>query len=313
MYIFNNKCLKKSYYEILNIDKKCSEDDIKKAYRRKSMETHPDRNQNDPEASSKFQEVSTAYDVLSDKQKRRMYDMGILRSGMDADMDTGMPMNEEDLMNFFTNNLFSGGLQNYMEGACGRAQVFHMGGIPVNFSAGMQKTEPIVKHVELSLERAYVGCTLPLEVTRWVRGITQQEEIETLYITIPPGIDDNEIILLEGKGNILNERNKGDVKVFIKIINTTEFERDGLDLIYNKNVTLKEALCGFVFDMKFIDGRDFKINNGNGNVIHANYKKLVPKLGMKRDHHIGNLIIVFTVIFPEKLEEEQINKLKEIL
>jgi len=308
----------KNYYDTLNIDKNCSDDDIKKAYRRKSMETHPDRNQNDPEASSKFQEVSTAYDVLSDKQKRRMYDMGILRSGMNADMDTGMPMNEEDLMNFFTNNLFSGGIPDLgglsgLSGLGGRAQVFHMGGIPVNFSASMQKTPPIVKHVELSLERAYVGCTLPLEVTRWVRGITQQEETETLYITIPPGIDDNEIIVLAEKGNVLNERNKGDVKVFIRIINTTEFQRDGLDLIYNKNVSLKEALCGFVFDMKFIDGRNFKINNGNGNVIHANYKKLVPKLGMKRDHHIGNLIIVFTVIFPEKLEEEQINKLKEIL
>ena len=89
--------------------------------------------------------------------------------------------------------------------------------------------------------------------------------------------------------------------------------RDGLDLIYNKNVTLKEALCGFAFDMKFIDGRNFKINNGNGNIIHANYKKIVPKLGMKRDNHIGNLIIIFSVMFPEKLEEDQINKLREIL
>ena len=305
----------KDYYEILNINKKCSEDDIKKAYRKKSMETHPDRNPNDPEANSKFQEVSTAYDILSDKQKRRMYDMGVLKSDMDVGMDTGMPMNEEELMHFFTNNLFSGNLNNLggFGGLNGRAQVFHMGGIPVNFSSAMQKTAPIVKHVELSLERAYTGCTLPLEVTRWVHGITQQEEKETLYVTIPPGIDDNEIIVLKEKGNILNERNKGDVKVFIKIINNTEFERDGLDLIYNKNVSLKEALCGFAFDMKFIDGRVFKINNGNGNVIHADYKKLVPKMGMKRDHHIGNLIIVFSVIFPDKLEEEQINTLNKIL
>jgi len=304
----------RNYYDILNIEKNCSEEDIKKAYRRKSMETHPDRNQNDPEANSKFQEVSTAYDILSDKQKRQMYDMGILKS----DGDHGMPMNEEDLMNFFTNNLFNGGLGNFsglndLGGLNGRTQVFHMGGIPVNFSSAMQKTSPIVKHVELSLERAFNGCTLPLEITRWVHGITRQEEIETLYVTIPPGIDDNEIIVLKEKGNVLNERNKGDVKIFIKIINNTNFLRDGLDLIYNKNVTLKEALCGFVFDMKFIDGRNFKINNGNGNIIHANYKKIVPKLGMKRDNHIGNLIIIFSVIFPEKLEEDQINKLRKIL
>ena len=54
------------------------------------------------------------------------------------------------------------------------------------------------------------------------------EETETLYVTIQPGIDDNEIIILAEKGNILNDKNKGDIKLVIKIINETDFERNGL-------------------------------------------------------------------------------------
>ena len=64
--------------------------------------------------------------------------------------------------------------------------------------------------------------------------------------------------------------------------------------------------------MEHIDGRTFKINNGNGNVISPGYKKMIPKLGMKRDGHQGNLIIDFTVVFPEKLSSEQIEKIKDV-
>ena len=286
-------------YQILGIDKTADEAEIKKAYRKKSMQTHPDRNPNDPTANAKFQAISEAYDILSDTQKRQMYDLSI---------GGHISTNPNDIFEqLFSNNLSN--LNNLFPGA----QVFHMnGGIPMNFNAS-RKTAPIVKNIELSLEKAYSGCVQSLEITRWVMGNVKYEETETLYVTIQEGIDDNEIILLKEKGNIVNENNKGDVKIFIKIINNTEFERDGLDLKYNKTITLKEALCGFNFDMKYLDGRNFKINNNNGNIISTNYKKMVNNLGMKRNNNIGNLIIVFTVIFPEKLTSEQIESLKKIL
>ena len=76
---------------------------------------------------------------------------------------------------------------------------------------------------------------------------------------------------------------------------------------------MKDALCGFVFDMTYLDGRVYKINNNSGNVIANNYNKVLPGMGMKREQHVGNLIINFTVAFPEKLTEEQINGLRAIL
>ena len=141
----------------------------------------------------------------------------------------------------------------------------------------------------------------------------QREETETLYVPIPEGIDDNEIIILKGKGNVIDEASKGDIKVFIKITNNTEFVRNGLDITFHKTISLKDALCGFSFDHKYIDGRVFKINNGNGNVISANYKKMIPNMGMKREDHTGNLIINFNVTFPERLTEEQVRIIEGVL
>ena len=155
---------------------------------------------------------------------------------------------------------------------------------------------------------------MPIEITRWIlENNVKREETETIYLPIPAGIDNNELIILKEKGNILSDTNKGDIKVFIKIQNDSDFIRNGLDLVLNKTITLKDALCGFVFDMNYLDGRIFKINNVGGNVISNNYNKVLPGYGMKREEHVGNLVINFTVSFPEKLTEEQINKLREIL
>ena len=134
-----------------------------------------------------------------------------------------------------------------------------------------------------------------------------------LYVKINKGIDSGEIIIIEGKGNILNERLKGDIKLFINVENNTNMKRDGLNLKIKKEITLKEALTGFKFDIKHINGKTYTINNDTCNIIPSNYIKEIGNLGMIREGITGNLIIKFSVIFPEKLTEEQISKLKEIL
>jgi DnaJ-class molecular chaperone len=83
---------------------------------------------------------------------------------------------------------------------------------------------------------------------------------------------------------------------------------------------LKEALCGFTFSIKYLDERTFKIENRNGNVISPGYNKIIPGLGMVREKNDndapksankGNLVIVFTVTFPDKLTKEQTEKIEE--
>jgi DnaJ family protein A protein 2 len=164
------------------------------------------------------------------------------------------------------------------------------------------------------MEQVLTGGTVPIDIERWIiEDGNKLFEKETLYVDIPKGIDDNEILLIRDKGNIASEICKGDVKLFIKVTNNSDLQRVGLDLILEKKISLKESLCGFSFDLKYVNGKNYTINNNSGNIIPPGHKKIIPNMGLTRDKHTGNLIIVFEVEFPTKLKEECITKLNEIL
>ena len=121
--------------------------------------------------------------------------------------------------------------------------------MPVNINNAMSKPTPIIKTIPISMECVMNGGNIPVEIQRWiVEGVNKHFEVETIYVTIPQGIDDNEIIILREKGNILNENCKGDIKIFIKIENDTEFKRNGLDLILEKKSFIKR---GIMWDLIF--------------------------------------------------------------
>ena len=176
------------------------------------------------------------------------------------------------------------------------------------------KPAPIVKTIVINMNQVLEGAIVPVEIERWLlENDMKMFENETLYVTIPAGVDDNEIILLKDKGNFVEDSCIGDVKLFIKVENKTEYERHGLDLLFHKTITLKESLCGFQFELPYLNDKTFTINNNGGNVIPAEYKKVIPKLGLTRDERVGNLIIMFHVKFPEKLTSEQMTAIASIL
>jgi hypothetical protein len=187
-------------------------------------------------------------------------------------------------------------------------RVFHGG------QETFQKPSPITKTLFITMEQVLTGANIPIDIEKWImeNGI-KAYELETIYVTIPPGIDENEILVIKNKGNVLSENLKGDIKVVIKITNETNFKRNGLDLILEKNISLKDALCGFSFELKFINGKSYTLNNNKGNIIPPEYKKVYQGMGLTREQHKGNMIIHFHVDFPESLTTEQILKLTEIL
>lgn len=337
---------KENYYAILGVEENSSQDEIKKSFRKLSMKWHPDKNRNNSDAEEKFKSISQAYDILSDKDKKKEYDFS-RKFGLNGVRGGNGSINPDDILNmFFGGNVpgsgggIPGGLagmmggfpfdmdestsgvhQFNMPGGFGNVKIFtSTNGVPNNmngnnFNPMMQrkKPSPIIKNVTIDINDAYEGINIPIEVERTIEEQKKiRQEKETVYVDIPPGVDNNEIILIKEKGNITFDDYKGDVKVFITIKNNTHLERQGLNLILNKTITLKEALCGFSFDLKFITGKIYKINNAT-DIIQPNYRKTIKNMGMKRGQNNGDLIIIFNVEFPKKLTKEKISKIKNIL
>jgi hypothetical protein len=194
----------------------------------------------------------------------------------------------------------------------GNVRVFR-NGQQVNVD-NMNKPPPIIKNVTISLEQSYKGDQIPVKIERWVfeDGIRKIEN-ETLYVPIKKGIDDKEIIILRERGNTMDINLKGDVKIIINIQNSSGFKREGLNLHMDKEVSLKESLCGFEFIIHHISGKQLRFSNEKGNTIKDGQVKSIPNYGMERDNHKGALCVKFMVKYPEKLTPEQIEKLMEIL
>ena len=323
-----------NFYEILECPETSSIDEIKKSYRRLSMIYHPDKNKNNPDATAKFQKINEAYETLGDLDKKREYDamknnpffkMTGGGGGGGGGFSHGGGSMEDIIANLFGGIPF-GHMQSFNNEHAGpfanshfangpftsNVRIFH-NGVPVNVQGFSPKPPPIIKNIVVPIDKILTGTIIPIDIERWIinNGIKIFEN-ETVYVTVPKGIDEGELIVLQDKGNSAREDCKGDIKVFVKIENNSEFKRSGLDLIYEKIITVKEALCGFSFELKYITGKVYTINNNSGNIISNGYKKMIPNMGFTRDSHIGNLIIIFTVNFPDKLTSETIEKLKTI-
>ena len=311
-----------NFYKILGVDEKASKEEIKKAYRALQMKYHPDKNPGNNDAMVMTQKLNEAYETLGDEQKREEYDMTRNNPFFRQSGPNNMNVPMDDIFNMF----FGGGNPFGMPGMPGMAGMPGMHGMPpgtkihffqggpMNFQQAIQKPTPIIHNINIKISQVLTGATVPLEIERWLleQG-TKVFEKETIYVTIPKGVDEGEIIVLRDKGNIINEQCKGDVKIFVKIENDSMFTRSGLDLVLEKTITLKESLCGFSFEVTYINGKSYTLNNNPGNIISSGFRKVIPNLGLERDQHKGNMVVVFNIQFPEKLTEEQNKGLREIL
>lgn len=309
-----------SLYDVLEIPRSATESEIKKAYRTLSLRYHPDRPGGD---SEKFKIISEAYEVLSDPQKKAQYD----RFG-DSGGQTmgGFEMNHEDVHNIneiFTHILGGHGpgirIQRMNGGGGGVFQEFFhgFGGVPPGMNHFFQPfiSPPSVNiPVSISLQQAYTGCVLPLSFEKTIiqqdKRMSQKQDIR---VNIPEGVHENETIVLDNQGHEINGV-AGDVRVTVHIENSTEYIRQGMNLLYMKNISLKEALCGFSFDIPLITGNYLTIKNINTvKVIKPGFQQTIHGYGMKRDGQCGNLLIDFQIVFPESLTSAQKEVLMETL
>ena len=335
------------FYKVLELPETATMDEIKKSYRRLSLLHHPDRNGNSTESVARFQKLSDAYETLGDADKKREYDMTrnnpfikMMSShnqgnpfSQGSPFGQGIPFGQgqmdDILAGLFGLNMNQGQspFATFGQGPpFGQGSHFGQGppfgqnirvfhnGMPININKQQnQKPQPVTATIIVPIDKILTGTTVPIDIERWIiENNNKVFEHETIYVPVPKGMDEGELIVLKDKGHILNEHCKGDVKIIVKIENNTDFQRQGLDLILQKTITIKEALCGFSFELKYITGKTYTINNNAGNIIPNGYRKIIPNMGFSRDEHTGNLIILFDVKFPEKLSQDAINALKNI-
>jgi len=197
-------------------------------------------------------------------------------------------------------------------------QAFH-NGVPVSGMHGhgprvvqVPPPETIIKTISISLEQSYNGCSIQLEIDRHIpdNGVVRIER-ETLHVQIPKGVLQGDNIILNDSGNMNEAGIKGDIRIIINILQHSIFKVENLDLHIEKTITLKDALCGFNFEIHHLSGKVFQLSNKPGNIIKQGSVKTIPNLGLEKNGETGSIKIKFQVEFPETLSAEQIQILSQ--
>lgn len=339
------------YYKILGISKSASDEEIKKAYKKLALKWHPDRNaKNKEEATRKFKEISEAYEVLSDKDKRSIYDQygeEGLKNGFGGANSQGSfgfdtrEFNHGDASYFFKSSTGGssggGGFRPFRPTSAEEIFRQFFGGSfdPFNnfeeesnismksgFGSGNKsqhtpRNSTVTKKLPCSLDELYNGTIKKLKVTKKIydqlsKKTTIAEKI--LTINIKPGWKFGTKIKFPNEGDELPNGETQDIEFVIEEKSHSFYSRNNDDLICKLHISLSEALCGFSRTIKTLDNKELLVSNKN--VTKPNQEFKFPHRGMpnQKDPTLkGFLIINVQVDFPEKLEPKQIEELKRIL
>ena len=297
----------KDLYKILNINKSSTDNEIKKAYKKLAFQYHHDKNKSS-DAESKFREISEAYDILMNTDKRRMYD----NFGYDSISGDIPQINPLDLFQSLFNVDFTGLGENM------NSNIFVFSDLS---SMPFMNSNPIMKYnLECSLEELYHGTQKEFSILHNTKEISNKSTKYVINVKRGSKNDDN-IVVKEG-GNYIPELNlTEDLVIQIVEKEHPRYKRKDNDLYIIENISLCEALTGVNIS---IDHFDELINIKINQIVKPNQMFQVFNKGMPIKHdnqslsdgsdkNYGNLIIDLQIEFPESLGEKQMNYLKKIL
>lgn len=318
---------KMTHYETLGVQKDAADVDIKRCFRRLSLELHPDRA---PGQETRYKQVVEAYSVLGDADKRRLYDISLKEDVSKRALTTRhnasshRPYSNERDDRYYTYDCDDGEYddERYERFRSRRAYRGENDQRANPRRNGVRRRheddtsshlvlEDIQHTLSISLNESFTGVSVPITITRNVNGRPEEAK---LYVDIPAGTDNGEIIILEGKGNIdADLRMRSHVRVRVAVDRDGLFRRDGLNIVCSLEITLKEALCGFKKEITHLDGKTYLVASEQGKVIGQGGRRVIPQKGFRRGQSVGNLVIVFHIIMPKHLTSQQVEVLSKAL
>jgi curved DNA-binding protein len=278
----------RDYYETLGVPRGASNDEIRRAYRKLAREYHPDVNK-EPGAEDRFKEISEAYEVLRDPEKRERYDRlgSNWRAGQDVSEAPGFDRfgrgGFDDVRVEFGDGAGFGDFSDLFEGLFGRAG----GGF------GGRRGANLEAELELSLEEAARGGH------RWVQIGGRSYEV-----TLPPGVRDGQRIRLAGEGGRGSEGGPvGDLLLRIRLRPHPRLRLEGDDLYAELPVSPWEAALGATVELSTLEGRaQVKVPAGSS----CGRRLRLRGEGMpRRDGARGDLYAEVRILVPKKLSRAE--------
>ena len=307
----------KDYYKTLGVSKDASQNDIKKAYRKLAVKYHPDKNQGNKNAEERFKELSEAYEVLRDPEKRRKYDQlganwkqyehtgaggyGYSQAGGGSSGGSSYFF-EGDLGDFFGEEGAGGGFSDFFNaffgGSAGRQTGFRN-------SRQVFRGNDLHAEVEISLSEAYHGSSRILNVNG-----------EKLRINIKPGAYPGQELRIKGKGAPGSAGGeKGDLDIKLKVTGENGYQLEGNNLVKKVNVDLYSAVLGGKKEINTLAGKiNVHVPKGSQHGSKLRLKgKGMPVYG--QPGNFGDLFLELNIELPKSLNPEELQlfkRLKEI-
>ena len=334
----------KDYYKILGVAKTAKDDEIKKAYRKLALKWHPDKNKS-AGAEEKFKEISEAYDVLSDKEKREIFDKygeegfhGAPPSGAD-----GMNMNFGGGGPGFRTFVFTsgnardtfarafedddefadiiGGLGgfNFFSDRGGRRPgpksngmgnfMFDFNGMAPQSKKQKLQDQAIKKDLFVTLEELLSGCTKKMKISRKVldEHVVSRNEEKILTVNVKPGWKAGTKITFPKEGDQKPGVVPADVIFTVKDKPHSQFTRDSNNnIIYTAKISLRDSLARGQVEVPTLDGRKLRLRLNS--IVNPNSTERIHGEGLplpKNPTRRGDLLVKYDIRFPDQLSSDQ--------
>jgi len=322
---------KRDYYDVLGVSKSAGKDELKKAYRKLAMKYHPDRNPDDIQAAEKFKELSEAYEILSDDQKRQTYD-SFGHDGVNSSFSSSQ--GAADAFSDIFGDIFS----DIFGGSSG--------------SRASSRGSDLSYSLEISLEDAVFGKSMNIEIPSkerckglWNRcsycggsGVIRQQQgffsmqqacpqcrgegeihdsgcsicngngyinkNKKLSVKVPAGVDDGDRIRLSGEGDHGRGGNRGDLYISLNVKKHSIFERDGRHLYCEVPLDFVDAALGGSIEVPTLVGKA-KIKIPSGTQSHKIFRLNGKGIKPLRGGRVGDILVRVIVEVPVNLSSKQ--------